>query len=469
MPGKVDRFISRIYLPVVVGNILATLNMGAISVAMPFLTQSLGISPEQGLALPAAYLIGLLAAAILSGYLVQRHGERTTLSLAIVGLISTNVLAILFADNFIVLTGLVLCQGVCAGPFPPITQRLIALNFPADKRAPRMALWQGGLTAGVVIGSVGGGYLISELGLQWVFSMAPLLGIAGLGIVLKISNDEKNNKVPFDALSFVLLLVVVIALTVVLELGRHLGWLSSNLIVGLMIAGVASAVGLRWSLSRDHGRMVDLSVLGNRDLAIGIAMVLVFFGIGTGHLQNQMLVWVFGFGPDAIAQRLGFGGPVRLLGVLVCGLLTLRYEVRQVMLVALCTVLVGKLGYLMWAPGLTQVAAVLPFAIDSFGSGMFMVCLATMAYQSLGKTQLASAAILYVLAQRLGGSVGLAMLGAAEAQFQTSLSGADFSAAQAQGAAFLGVSWIEFMLVLPLLLGTFLFGKLTHTGKAKVP
>ena len=89
-----------------------------------------------------------------------------------------------------------------------------------------------------------------------------------------------------------------------------------------------------------------------------------------------------------------------------------------------------------------------------------MVCLAALAYQTLGPHQTAAAATIYVLGQRLGGSVGLGLLDVAETIQQRSLTTAGLSPEHAQGAAFLGISWIELMVCLNLVLGLFLFQRL---------
>lgn len=449
-----------VQFPVVLLNVTGNLNLGAVSVGMPFLARASDASPQMALGLPGAYLTGLVCSTAASSFFVRRFGARNVLLFAIVVMALANLAAVAMSTNFLILAALIFLAGLASGPIPPLMQKLVADSYPADKKGSGMAVWQGSLTIGAMLGGLAGGFIIAHFGVNWIFIMMPLFALPSLMVVLRRATSTRVTGLQVDLMGLLFLIATVLSLTLFLNLGGHLHWFQSPIVFGCAVSTVMFALLLWWSLTRDVDHVIDVSVLQNRDLAIGIVMVMVFFGITSGHTQNQMLVAVFDFGAGDISQRVGFGGPVRLAGVIICGLLAARFDVKRLAFFAITLVLVGKFGYVLWQPGMSLSDAIIPFLIESFGQGMFMVCLAALAYQTLGPHQTAAAASIYVLAQRLGGSVGLGVLDAAETVQQRSLSTAGLSPEHAQGAAFLGISWIELMVCLNLVLGIYLFQRL---------
>jgi DHA2 family multidrug resistance protein len=427
---------------------------------MPFLAEASDASPQMALGLPGAYLTGLVCSTAASSVLVRRFGSRSVLMFAIAIMAAANIAAVGMSGNFNLLAALIFVQGLASGPIPPLMQKLVADSFPAERKGTGMAIWQGSLTIGAMLGGLIGGFIISNLGPAWIFILMPVFAVPAMIIVMYRATSVKNEALKVDLTGLFFLVGTVLCLTLFLNLGSHLGWFHSPLVTAFAIGAVVFGLMLSWTLNRDLDHAIDLRVLQNRDLAIGIVMVMVFFGITSGHIQNQMLVAVFDFGPDQIAQRVGWGGPVRLAGVILCGFLAAYFSIKRLAFIAITLVLLGKFGYVLWQPGLTTSDAVLPFLIESLGAGMFMVCLAALAYQTLGPQQTAAAASIYVLSQRLGSNIGLAVLDAAESMQQSSLAAAGLTLDEARGAAFLGISWIELIVCLNLVLGIYLFQRI---------
>jgi uncharacterized integral membrane protein len=63
---------------------------------------------------------------------------------------------------------------------------------------------------------------------------AVICRVAALGVVRSFSPNDKDLSVPFDIVSSVLLLVVVVTLTAALQFDSPLGWFSLPLIVGIV-------------------------------------------------------------------------------------------------------------------------------------------------------------------------------------------------------------------------------------------
>ena len=151
---------------------------GGIALFLPLIRADLGLSFTQAGTLAAATNLTYALMQIPSGYLADRFPPRR---LFLIGLLGTNVLALLFA----VLTSyeMLLLNQALAGVFRALVFApgllLISQRFPADRRATAMGLYvAGGFSSNILLSSLGP-VLVGPLGWQLLFAL-----FAGAGLLV---------------------------------------------------------------------------------------------------------------------------------------------------------------------------------------------------------------------------------------------------------------------------------------------
>src|SRR6185437_16649162 len=98
----------------------------------------------------------------------------------------------------------------------PQTMLTITHIFPAERRGVAMSVW--GAAAGVafLIGPLIGGVLVDHLGWQWIFFVNVPIGMAGLGVAIRLIPALPVQRHRFDVIgavaSGIALLLIVYAL-----------------------------------------------------------------------------------------------------------------------------------------------------------------------------------------------------------------------------------------------------------------
>ncbi len=151
------------------------------SMAAPILIEELGLSATQlGVAL-SGFTFGYFIFNFLGGFLAQKHSSRKIL-VGILCLWSVMTFATGMATGFMMLVAVRILFGAFEGPMAPaITKVVNAWALPKEK-GKVTGMWIGAMPAGVIVGNVLSGYVISNYGWRSIFYIfgagGVLLGIA---------------------------------------------------------------------------------------------------------------------------------------------------------------------------------------------------------------------------------------------------------------------------------------------------
>lgn len=152
------------------------MDRAALSVAMPFVTQSFALTPSEKGMVFSGFFIGYAAFNFIGGYLADRYGPKRVFLWAMC-IWSALCALTATAFNFWSLLIVRALFGVGEGPVPTTANKVVNNWFPIRERARAVGINQaggplGGALAGPVIG-----FLALSLGWQWSFVIVGAIGL----------------------------------------------------------------------------------------------------------------------------------------------------------------------------------------------------------------------------------------------------------------------------------------------------
>src|SRR5579885_1970426 len=318
----------------------------------------------------------------------------------------------------------------------PSTLSIITATFPPRQRGTAIGIWAGVSAMALAIGPLVGGVLTEHVNWNWIFFINVPIGVIGIlasRVLIEESRDTSLHQRP-DVPGLATSGVGLFALTYAFIEANSYGWTSGRILAAFAVAVAALVV---FALLEVHQRvpMLDLTLFRNRTfsgantamLLVGLAMFGTFFYVSL-YTQN-----VLGWSPvQAGAAFL----PTTLLVMVVApqaGRLSDRVGSRWLVGCGM-TLLAAMLLYYSFLGAHATFWQLLPaFVIGGFGMGITMtpVTAAAMSSVPVDKAGVGSAVLNSM--RQVGGSLGIAVMGAIVASTAT----ASAKAGNTQQIAFL--------------------------------
>src|ERR1700738_4404113 len=140
-----------ITLSIMLATIMQTLDSTIANVALPHMQGTLSASQDQIAWVLTAYIVAAAIATPLTGWLVDRFGQKNIFLASVVGFTAASALCGL--SNFLaqIVAGRLL-QGVFGAALVPMSQMLIMDINPREKQGSAMAIWGMGIMVGPILG-----------------------------------------------------------------------------------------------------------------------------------------------------------------------------------------------------------------------------------------------------------------------------------------------------------------------------
>ncbi|HEX6075450.1 MAG TPA: MDR family MFS transporter [Micromonosporaceae bacterium] len=396
------------------GMLLAALDQTIVGTAMPTIVGKLGGLDHYSWVV-TAYLLASTASTPLYGKLSDLYGRRPLLRFAIV----TFVIGSLLAGMSQTMTQLIAfrgIQGLGAGG-------LMALSFTiiSDVLAPRdRARYQGlfGAVFGLssIAGPLLGGYF-AEHDWRWIFFINLPLGILALFVtdrVLRLVPHHRREHT-VDYLGAVVMVAGVVALLLATSWGGiEYPW-SSPLIIGLLVAGLTLSVAFVVVESRVREPILSLSLFRRRTFALGNAGAFVF---GLGMFGSIIFVPMYlqvvkGTSPTDSGLLM----VPMMAGVIITSIVTGRAisRIGRYKWATVSGAVVTTTGMLLFAQLDVDTPLWLAFCymvVLGIGIGLSMQSLLLAVQNSLALSEMGAGTSSVAFFRSLGGSFGVATLGA---------------------------------------------------------
>jgi EmrB/QacA subfamily drug resistance transporter len=420
-----DAALRRVSIVLVLGAIVTAIDLTIVNIGVDTLHRELhrGVGSIQWVI--TAYSLALAAVIPLTGWAARRFGARRaylvsltlfTLGSTLCGLCST-------------LEQLVVCrvlQGLGGGMIMPLGLIILADAAGPARLGRAMGLMNGAAMFGPMMGPVFGGLILAHLGWQWIFFVNVPLGVAGLALGWRhLPAARLDGPVrPLDGIGLGLLGVGIPAITYGLStMASGTGVTRAGVVAPIAGGLVLVAIFVRHALRIEHP-LLDVRLYTNRIFAAASATTFVLSAglLGAMVLMPLYFQQVRGLGVlDAgllmLPQGLGLMTTTPLAGRLVD-----RMAAGPLTMIGLAVTLIGT-APLAFAGAHTPLIFLM-IAIYVRGAGIGMTFTPTMkaALGALQREQVPDASPQLNVAQRVGGSIGTALLAVAlQRELPTSL------------------------------------------------
>ncbi len=427
-----------------------------VNVALPSIQRDLdaGLSELQWIV--TGYALSFAALMLIGGKLADAYGRRLLFVTGIIVFTGASLWCG-FASSSEMLIAARIVQGLGAALMNPATLSIIAATFPPKERGMAIGIWAGVSALALAIGPLVGGLLTQHLSWHWIFFVNVPVGVIGIVVsYLFITESKDTTHVRLDLPGLVTSALGLFALTYGLIEANEYGW-SSARILGSFAVAIVSLVAFVVLERRQRAPMLDLSLFRSGTYAganiamllVALAMFGVFFFVSL-YMQNVL-------GYSAVQAGAAFL-PMTMLIILVApvaGKLSDRIGSRGLMTGGM--VLLGiQLLYLSQLGPDAGFRDLLPgFLVGGLGMAITMTPTAAAATRAVPVEKSGVGSAVLNAMRQVGGSVGIALMGAIVANEATGRTGVDafmagFEKALLVAAAFaFAGSIVSFVLVRP--------------------
>ncbi len=320
-----------------------------------------------------------------------------------------------FAPNDTALIAFRAVQGIGAAFMMPATLSIITNEFPAHERGTAIGTWAGVSALALAIGPVVGGFLTEQVSWRAIFFLNLPIAVGAVLVTLFAAHESKDETVApkVDIPGIAAITVGLTSLVLALVEGNRWHW-GSGRIVGLFALALAGFIAFAVIELRTRVPMVDFrffrapSFLGANIVGfiVSFSMLAMFFFLAL-YMQN-----ILGYSPLQAGVRFLPSTVVLIVMGPLAGRLVDRVGPRPLLTAGLVTVAIA----LFWQSHVTVhtgYGLLLPaFVIMGLGMGLTMTPMSTAAMNAVDRAKAGVASGVLSMSRMVGGTFGVAGLGA---------------------------------------------------------
>jgi len=413
-PSRIEPAVRRIAIVVIMGAIMSVLDTTIVNVALHDLTGDLHASLGSIQWVITGYLLSLAAVIPVTGWAVRRYSARRLYLIALVVFTAGSALCALATSSSELILFRVL-QGIGGGMITPIGQ-MILVKAAGPRNLPKVMSFIGvPIVLAPVFGPTLGGLLLQTAGWQWIFLInAPVGAIALLLAWRLLPHDDAGASQAgrLDVLGLLLAAAGVVGVTFGLSSSESAGSLTAGSVLLPVIAGLALLALFVLRSRRTEHPLLDLQLFSNPAFR---AASIVTFCLGAA-LFGAMILMPLYFqtvrGENAINTGLllipqGVGGG---LGMFLSGRATERLGAGRTSLIGGVILAVATIPFVL-VTGTTSFALIgIAMLVRGIGAGLAIMPAMTAAFSVLTREQVNDASPQLTVLQRVGGSLGTAII-----------------------------------------------------------
>jgi MFS family permease len=390
--------------------LLSSLGASIANVMLPTLAQTLGHA-VQWVAL--AYLLGVTTSTVVVGRLGDLVGRRRALVGGLLLFIAAAALSGL-APSLGLLTAARGLQGVGAAAMMALTLSFVGGIVPQERTGMAMGLLGTTSAIGTALGPSIGGALAAQLGWQAVFLAQVPAGLLALGLSLTALPADRAPSAKgarFDHAGALWLTLAIAAWTLAMTLGRgESGWIR----LGWLLAAGVGGVGFFMTERRASAPLVDLDLLGDRDLFGGLLMSLLVSAVlmATLVVGPFYLSLALGLSAGTVGMVMSAGPLAAALTGLPAGRLVDRLGTRRTTLAGLGGIGLGTSLLAVVPEAAGSLGYVLPIVVMTASYALFQAANNTSVLRDRGPSRRGVVSGLLTLSRNLGLVTGASAMGA---------------------------------------------------------
>ena len=393
---------------------MVMLDNTVVNVALPSIQRDLHASLSALEWTVNAYTLTFAVLLVTGGRLGDIFGRRKMFLFGVVVFGLSSAL-IGFSPNDTTLVAFRALQGIGAAFMMPATLSIITQTFPPEQRGTAIGTWAGVSALALAIGPVVGGLLVQQVSWRAIFFINPPVAVGAVAVALFATKDSRDETVgrSVDFAGIASLTIGLTALVLALVEGNNWHWGSPGVIVLFVTAVIALGAFVPIE-KRVSAPMIDFAFFRSRTslganlvgLIVSFAMFSQFFFItlymqnvlhlsplqtGVRFLPSTVVIIVMGPIAGRLADRIG-SRPLITIGLLfVASALGIQSR------------LTVHSGYGLLLPG---------FILMGMGMGLVMSPMNTAAMNAVDKTKAGAASGVLSMSRMVGGTFGVAIMGA---------------------------------------------------------
>ncbi|WP_333774012.1 MDR family MFS transporter [Streptomyces sp. IBSBF 3136] len=413
-PERLDPALVRLGSVLVLGAVLVQLDATIVNVGLGPMADALDTSMATVQWVSAGYLLTVAFVAPLSGWLHKRYGGKRVWLASVALFLAASILSGL-AWSGGSLIAFRLLQGVGGGLMQPVGQSLVARHAGPQRIGRLVGIITVPVSVAPILGPVLGGVLVQWAGWRWLFLVNVPVGLIALALAARIvpsDTGERDTTVRPDGIGLALLPTGLAAL--VYGLARYGQGDGEDLTQGLALAvGAAFLAGYTvHALRTSRTPLLDLRLFAGRGFTLaGINTFL----LGAALYASMMLLPLYFMQVEGVsALQAGLMLAPQALGSALitplAGRLTDRHGPRTVVLAGITLTVLGTLPFALdgGAPGELLLGAAL--FVRGVGLGAVVPPNVAATYTCVDRSQAPAATSARTVLNRVGGSVGTALL-----------------------------------------------------------
>ncbi|HEV2217894.1 MAG TPA: MDR family MFS transporter [Candidatus Dormibacteraeota bacterium] len=409
----VDRGVMAVFAGLMLGSLIASLNMTLVAPALPTIVAELG-----GLAdytwIPISAMLASTVVVPIAGKLSDVYGRKPLYMTGVIVFAVGSLLSGL-APNFWFLVFARFVQGAGMGFLMPLSQAIIGDIISPRERGKYQGMMGASFGLASIVGPAAGGFITQYYSWRWLFFVNlpfALLTLLVVAYFMHVPNEKRKHRIDVMG-SVTLSLGVSAVLLATVWGGSQYAW-SSWQIIGLYTAGAALLIAFIWFETRAEEPVLPLhlwksSIFTYSNIAsIGVAMAMfgsIFFlpvfvqGVLNNNVTNSGAILV----PMLVAMivtSIGSGQVISRTG---------RYKLALIIGMVLMIA-----GYVLLAQldiSSTNQQVIVAMIVIGLGLGTTMQTYTLVVQNSVSRQDMAVATSATQLSRSIGAAVGLAVLG----------------------------------------------------------
>jgi EmrB/QacA subfamily drug resistance transporter len=404
----------RVAVVVILGAIMSVLDTTIVNVALDTLAKDLHSSLDDIQWVVTGYMLALAAVIPVTGWAVTRFGARRLYLISLVLFTAGSALCGLSWSTGSLIGARVL-QGLGGGMLMPIGQMILVKAAGPRNMAKIMSAIGVPIILAPVFGPTLGGLLVEHAGWQWIFFVNLPVGIAAVFAALRLLPRDAADRGAagrLDAIGLGLVASGLVGVTYGLAQSGSAGSLAASSVMVPFLVGVALVAAFVVRALHIERPLLDVRLYANKAFA---AASVTMFALGAalfGAMVLMPLYFQLVRHEDAVATGMlvapqGIGAAVAMF---ISGRVTQRLGGGLTSLIGAGITIVATVPFVLvgattsfWLIGAAMV-------VRGFGIGMSMMPSMTAAYAVLRPDQVNDATPQMNVLQRVGGSIGTAIL-----------------------------------------------------------
>jgi DHA2 family multidrug resistance protein len=403
-----------ITLSIMLATILQTLDSTIANVALPHMQGTLSASQDQIAWVLTAYIVAAAIATPLTGWVVDRFGQKNVFLASIAGFTVASMLCGL-SNSLAQIVAARLLQGVFGAALVPLSQAVLLDINPKEKQGSAMAIWGVGVMVGPILGPTLGGWLTDSYNWRWVFFINVPIGLlASYGMWRYIRPVPGLRRQRFDVFGFATLSLLIGALQLLLDRGQQNDWFSSTetwIEVILMIV-MATYFTAHTLMTPAHKSFVDFRLFRNQNFVTGMLFIFIVGLVlyATRALIPTMLETLLDYPVATTGLVTAPSGVGTMLTMLIAGRLIGRVDLRLMLFVGFTVTAVSLWQMAHYSLDLAQGDIIWPGVIQGIGMGLVFVPLSAATFATLSPEMRAQGTALFSLVRNIGSSIGISLV-----------------------------------------------------------